>query len=144
MYNLADRFRVKSIVQQYLGKQLNWGKTDCVTFFFETQAALHDINTEQYWKGKYWDLRSAVQWSRDNPFDDCELLKQYEQLEVTGRELELGDAKINYKKGLPHSQIYYDNLWWSVWDGLGFGYNVVNNNETHIIWRRKCQQQQPR
>lgn len=142
VYNLADRFRVKTVIQQYSGKQLSWGTTDCVTFFFETQAALHLIDTKHYWQHKYNDIKTAVQWSKHNPFEQCELLKQYEQLEVSSSQLELGDAKINYKSSLPHSQIYYDNLWWSVWDGLGFGHNIVSNTETHLVWRRKCPQQQ--
>jgi len=140
VHNLCDQFNVKNVVQKYMGTQLNWGKTDCVTFFFEVQTALHGLDTKECWYGKYHDLRSAMRWANINmpagDFSKHPVMQKYTSLEVEPCNLQLGDAVLSTRKGLPHAAVYYNRLWWSVWDGVGFGYTIVHN-EKYKVWRLK-------
>lgn len=145
MFSLADQLKAKSVVQNYLGKDLEWGKTDCMTFFCEMQSAIHGIDLSQFWKDHYSSPKEAIRWATtfqsDNDFFKFDyLVDNFERLEINYTELQLGDAFIYFDRGMPHSMVFYVDRWWSVFADEGFGWKPVNTESKFEIWRFKCHQ----
>tara|TARA_Y100000004_G_C8843642_1_gene381608 strand:- start:105 stop:527 length:423 start_codon:yes stop_codon:yes gene_type:complete len=123
------------------GVTFEWGHNDCNTLVVEMHDYMYGTSDMSKLRGRYWDLRSAVQFVRQQ-LDHETWLKSVGYTQITDDLTpEPGDVIMGYDRVFWCGHIYYNNRVYSIdQDGPFRQVKLTDfpplNNATMQLWRK--------
>lgn len=109
------------------------GKNDCCTFMMEWHDYIHGTKTLDQIYGKYYNLKTAIQWAKKVPLNKWFTEHGYKVVDKP----QTGDIVM-----VKHNKFFYSNYivclnvaWGLQDDAKGFSRHPLETMQEHTIWR---------